>query len=103
MVRVPVRSLGHSAEVGSRVRQDVQMLPHGVRVEIENRANGLERVEPVRFVGEKPPLRLKEESSANGVRRKAVLLEAIKRVVKDGDHETLLRGLLAQNSEVLRR
>jgi hypothetical protein len=78
-------------------------LADGARVEIEDRTNRFERVRPVWLVGKKPPLRLPEEPAVAKAGREAIPLDAIERVVKNGNHEPLLGRLLGQRSEMLRR
>ena len=72
-------------------------------VEIECVTNALERVRPVRLPGQEPALRLSEGLSAVSVLGEAMLLYAIERVLKDGNHEPLLGCLPMLRSEVLGR
>ena len=87
----------------SSLRQKAESLPYGVRVEVEDPTDGLKGVRPVCLVGEKPLRRLTEEPATAIVRREAMFLKTIERVVKNGDHEPVLGCLFAPPSEVLRR
>jgi hypothetical protein len=80
-----------------------QTLAYGIRVEIKDPTNAFEGVRPFGLVGEEPLLRVVEEPAAGPAGSEAILLKAIERVMKDGNHEPLLGCLLAPRSEVLRR
>ena len=77
-------------------------MAYGVRFEIKDRTNTFEGVWPIRLISEEPAARLMVRLLTSTVSGKAVFLNAIDRVVKDGDHEPFGRLLLASSREVLR-
>ena len=95
--------LPFGGECALSIRPHSQALAHSVRVEPEDAANAFEGARPVCLLGEEPLLCLVEEPTAVSIRGEAILLNAIERVVKDGDHEPLLGYLRAPRREVLRR
>lgn len=86
----------------SSLGHDAQTPPYGVGVEIERPTDAFEGVRPVRLVGQEPMLRLSEKPSAFKVRGETVLLQAIERVLQNGDHEPLFGRLHAPPGEMLR-
>jgi len=80
-----------------------QAVTHGVRVETEDLTDALERVRPGGILGADPLRDLAEEPSASMVGGAAIFLDAIDRVLDDGDHEASLRCQWPDSFEVLRR